>query len=204
MRETDVPHPPCPATNADRQLVAAIQGGRREAFQTVFECYRSDVYRFARHMTADPVVADDVTQEVFLALMRRPERFDADRGSLRAYLLGVARHVIADRLRERRWWGEVDDHQGEGVASEGDPHEALCRAQDVARVQAAVAALAPVYRDVLVSCDLLGFTYEETAVSLGCPVGTVRSRLHRARRMVGQTLAAGPLTPGRSDERCLA
>ncbi len=190
---------------ADRQLVAAIGAGRREAFAQAYQRYRSDVYRFARHMAADAAVADDVTQEVFLALMRQPERFDAVRGSLRAYLLGIARHVIASRLRERRWWGDADDPLPEIVAPDDDPHEALCRAQDVARVQAAVALLPPAFRDTLVLCDLLGLSYDEAAASLSCPVGTVRSRLFRARQQLGRALQAQPGVPMEGvTARCLA
>ncbi len=88
---------------ADDDLVAGIRAGDREAFTLAFRRHRSDVDRFARHMSGDAAVADDVTQETFLELMRVPGRFEASRGSLRGYLLGIARHMVARRLRERRW-----------------------------------------------------------------------------------------------------
>ena len=190
---------------ADDEIVEGIRAGDRHAFTLAFHHHQRDVYRFARHMSGDAAVADDVTQEAFLALMRHPERFDAARGSLRAYLLGIARHILASRLRERRWWGDTDETMPEVAAPDDDPHETLCRAQDVARVQAAVALLAPAFRDTLVLCDLLGLSYEEAAASLACPVGTVRSRLHRARQQVGSVLRAqqGAQLEG-VDVRCLA
>lgn len=190
---------------ADDEIVDRIRAGDREAFTLAFRRHQHDVYRFARHMSGDAAVADDVTQEAFLALMRHPDRFDAARGSLRAYLLGIARHVVASRLRERRWWGDTDEATPEVAAPDDDPHETLCRAQDVARVQAAVALLAPAFRDTLVLCDLLGLSYDEAAVSLACPVGTVRSRLHRARQQVGSVLRAQQDTQLEGvDVRCLA
>ena len=190
---------------SDAVLVAGIRAGDRTAFSEAFARHQSDVYRFARHMTAgDEALADDITQEVFLALMRRPDGYDAARGPLRGYLLGIARHAIASRLRERRWWGEGASLPDEPTTDD-DPLAEVCRAQDVARVQAAVAGLPPAYRDALVSCDLLGLSYDEAAASLSCPVGTVRSRLHRARRLVGQALRDGAAAPaGRSELRCLA
>lgn len=173
---------------ADEEIVRGIRAGDRDAFTLAFRRHQRDVYRFARHMTSDSAIADDVTQDAFLALMRHPDRFDAARGSLRTYLLGIARHAIANRLRERRWWGDADDPVDAAAAVGDDPHETLCRAQEVARVQAAVALLPPAFRDTLVLCDLLGLSYDEAAASLGCPVGTVRSRLFRARQQLGSLL----------------
>lgn len=189
---------------ADEEVVAAIRAGDRDAFTLAFRQHHLDVYRFARHMSGDAAVADDVTQEAFLALMRHPDRFDATRGSLRAYLLGIARHVLASRLRERRWWGDADDAMSDVAAPDDDPHETLCRAQDVARVQAAVAMLAPAFRDTLVLCDLLGLSYEDAAASLACPIGTVRSRLHRARQQVASVLRAQQGALEGVHARCLA
>lgn len=189
---------------ADDDLVAGIRAGGHDAFTQAFRRHQSDVYRFVRHMTGDPSVADDVTQETFLELMRAPGRYDAARGSLRGYLLGIARHLVARRCREQRWWGEACGDELSDRPALDDPHEELCRAQDVARVQAAVARLAPVFRDVLVSCDLLGLSYEEAAASLGCPVGTVRSRLHRARHQVGLALRTPDQQLEGATLRCLA
>jgi RNA polymerase sigma-70 factor (ECF subfamily) len=191
------------STPADDDLVAGIRAGRHDAFTLAFRRHQSDVHRFVRHMTGDAGVADDVTQETFLELMRAPERYDAARGSLRGYLLGIARHLVARRFRQERWWGDLPDDAAADRPALDDPHEELCRAQDVARVQAAVAALAPTFRDALVSCDLLGLSYEEAAASLGCPVGTIRSRLHRARQQVGLALRTQPAVEG-ATVRCLA
>src|SRR5688500_9240058 len=142
--------PGVPPIPADDQLVAGIRAGQHDAFTLAFRRHQSDVYRFTRHMTGDAAVADDVTQETFLVLMRAPDRYDSTRGSLRGYLLGIARHLVAQRLREQRWWGDQPADEMTDTAAPDDPHEALCRAQDVARVQAAVALLAPAFRDTLV------------------------------------------------------
>jgi RNA polymerase sigma factor (sigma-70 family) len=207
MRETLDMNGPFPAADGDAALVAAIASGRRDAFTLAFHRYRSDVYRFARHMTGDADVADDVTQDTFLTLMQAPERFDPTRGALRAYLLGIARNLVARRLRDQRWWAPPAlDAAVEPPTNDEGPFEQLCRATDVARVQGAVEQLATPFRDTLVLCDLLGLSYEEAAASLACPIGTVRSRLFRARRLLADALAADTATSKVEEgvKRCLA
>jgi RNA polymerase sigma-70 factor (ECF subfamily) len=149
--------------------------------------------------------AQDVTQEVFLNVLENAERFDSSRGSVRAWLFGCARYVTLDRLRlERRW---TDDLPAEGASSGGD--ERLITDQRIERLHAAIARLPVEYREALVLAELQELSYAETAAVLGCPVGTVRSRLHRGRALLaamldeGKETAAGaqpavtaPLQPG--------
>ena len=159
--------------------------GDREAFAAIYRRHSATVYRFARLMTGCNATAEDVVQEAFLALMRDAWRYDPNRASLATYLYGVARYQTRRRLsRDRRFVG------GDNVdtAAEGDLHAAMERQDDVGRLRRAILALPSRYREVVVLCDLQDVSYADAAATLGCAIGTVRSRLHRARTMLGERL----------------
>src|SRR6185312_14979021 len=86
----------------DADLVARVASGDREAFAVLFRRRQRDVYRFALHMTASPSVAEDVTQEVFLAVMRDAGRYDSNRATVIAWLCGIARNQVRRRLERDR------------------------------------------------------------------------------------------------------
>jgi RNA polymerase sigma-70 factor (ECF subfamily) len=137
--------------------------------------------------------AQDVTQEVFLNVLENARRFDSRKGSVRAWLFGCARYVTLDRLRlERRW---TDDMPADLTTLDSD--ESLLADQRVERLHAAIARLPVEYREALVLFELQELSYAETAVVLDCPVGTVRSRLHRGRALLAAMLDEGePAAPG--------
>ncbi len=175
----------------DVSLLLAVASGQEQAFVDLYARRRPDVYRFAFAMVRSRAVAQDVTQEVFLNVLENAARYVPARGSARAWLLGCARHLILDRLRaERRWTHELP----EPGAVEGSD-EALFAEQRVARLHAAVARLPVEYREAVVLCALAELSYAETAVVLDCPVGTVRSRLHRGRALLASMLT-GDADPG--------
>jgi RNA polymerase sigma-70 factor (ECF subfamily) len=131
--------------------------------------------------------AQDVTQEVFLNVLENAGRFDGTKGSVRAWLFGCARYVTLDRLRlERRW---TDDLPADLAAQDSD--ERLLADQRAERLHAAIARLPVEYREALVLFELQELTYAETAAVLDCPVGTVRSRLHRGRVLLAAMLDEG-------------
>jgi RNA polymerase sigma-70 factor (ECF subfamily) len=136
-----------------------------------------------------------VTQEVFLALVRQARAFDESRGSVAAYLHGVARHICWRGLGRLAAEDPLDALGLEPEASNVHPLEGLLSAERTARVRNAVASLPPHYREVVVLCELEGLTYGDTAAALGQPIGTVRSRLHRARALLLRKLRAD-VTPG--------
>jgi RNA polymerase sigma-70 factor, ECF subfamily len=173
MEETD------PGSNdrVDVRLLAEIAGGVEQAFVELYRRRHHDVYRFAFAMAKSRSFAQDVTQEVFLNVLENARRFDSAKGSVRAWLFGCARHVTLDRLRlERRW---TDDLPADLTALDSD--ERLLADQRVERLHAAIARLPVEYREALVLAELQELTYAETAAVLDCPIGTVRSRLHRGR-----------------------
>jgi RNA polymerase sigma-70 factor, ECF subfamily len=164
----------------DARLLAEIVAGDEQAFVELYRRRHQDVYRFAFAMARSRSFAQDVMQEVFLNVLENADRFDAAKGSVQAWLFGCARYVTLDRLRlERRW---TDDMPPAGVASDGD--ERLLADQRIERLHAAIARLPVEYREALVLCELQDLSYAETATVLGCPIGTVRSRLHRGRALL--------------------
>lgn len=171
----------------DVRLLAEIAAGIEQAFVDLYRRRHNDVYRFAFAMAKSRSFAQDVTQEVFLNVLENAHRFDSAKGSVRAWLFGCARHVTLDRLRlERRWTDELPD---EGAAFGND--ERLLADQRVERLHAAIARLPVEYREALVLCELQELSYAETAAVLGCPLGTVRSRLHRGRTLLVAMLDEG-------------
>jgi len=186
---------------SDAELLRLTLAGDEEAFAALYRRRQAGVYRFALQMSGSEAVAEDVVQEVFLALMREGHRFDAARGSsLASYLYGIARnHVLRVFEKERPTVALAEEETGEAPAHEnlvarGDPLGDLTRADEVGRLRQAVLALPAHYREVVVLCELHEMSYAEAAEALGCAVGTVRSRLHRARAMLAEKLRGGART----------
>ncbi|HKE86811.1 MAG TPA: RNA polymerase sigma factor [Vicinamibacterales bacterium] len=192
-----------PAGPTDADLVAQARAGDRDAFGELYTRHEGSIYRFAVHMTGSATLAEDIVQEVFVAFMGSLARFDVQ-SSLRAYLYGIARHLTLKRLqRERRlvWLDPAVDSAQHAV--EARFAERLERRDDLRLLRRAIVALPPRYREVLVLCDLHKLSYDVAAASIGCPVGTVRSRLHRAREALAtkvQRLMNAPTELSRSSE----
>jgi RNA polymerase sigma-70 factor, ECF subfamily len=177
----------------DSALVQRIAGGDADAFGALYRRRRPDVYRFALHMTADASVAEDVVQDVFLAVMDDAGRFDPERAPVTAWLCGIARNHLRRRLaRDARLEPLSHDEEAEpGQAAGADVLADLLRVERVEAVRRAVLSLPLRYREAVVLCDLQELSYVDAAVGLGCAVGTVRSRLHRGRTLLAAKLSAG-------------
>ena len=171
---------------ADHQLLKQALASDEGAFTALYHRRQGAVYRFALHMTGSVPVAEDVTQETFLALLTQGARYDESRGSLAAFLYGIARNLVMRRLDKGRDF--VLEDSASGAVSQEDVLDDLTRRETIEHVRRAVLSLPPVYREAVVLCDLSDASYEEAAVALECPVGTVRSRLSRARAMLAQKL----------------
>jgi RNA polymerase sigma-70 factor (ECF subfamily) len=149
-------------------------------FAAAFDEHKGAVYRFAWRMVgADG--AEDIAQEVFLALLRHPRRFDPARGSLRTFLLAIARNLALKWLRRERRWEPLDDN---GVV---EPVDAT-RGELGKIVGAAVRALPPLQREVIVLAEYEDLSLAEIARVVEAEVGTVKARLHRARDNLRRTL----------------
>jgi RNA polymerase sigma-70 factor (ECF subfamily) len=166
----------------DPELLERALAGEEDAFTSLYRRRQGGVYRFALQMTGSVEVAEDVTQETFLALLTHGSRYDAARGTLSSFLYGIARNFVMRRLEG---WREAELADSAGS---DDVLEDLTRRESIEHVRCAVLSLPPVYREVVVLCDLQDASYEEAAAALDCPVGTVRSRLNRARSMLARKL----------------
>ena len=157
-------------------------------FQAAFEQHKDAVYRFAWRMSGSPAAAEDITQDVFVGLLRHPGRFDPARGTLRAFLLGIARNLVLKRWRTEHRFEPLDDEAV--VAAPVD----LDRGAVGDMVGRAVRALRPLQREVVILAEYEGLTLAEIAQAVEADVGTVKSRLHRARENLRRILA--PLRSG--------
>ena len=173
----------------DSELLRSMLAGDEEALALLYRRRQGSVYRFALQMSGSKPMAEDVTQEVFLFLMREGHVFDPARGSLSAFLLGVARNHVLRRMRVDQFMtpiGDDDDADAGLPVTEVDwrPLDDLARAETIELVRKAVLSLPAKYREVVVLCELQDVSYGEAAEILGCAIGTVRSRLHRARALL--------------------
>jgi RNA polymerase sigma-70 factor, ECF subfamily len=173
----------------DPELLDRMSSGDREALAIIFRRHHGTVYRFSRQMLGSKEAAEDVTQDVFVALTRSAGRFNPAVASLSTYLYGIARNLVLQRYKRSRARLEVSIDAMDGgdlaaFATSSDPADALSRAQATRQLRMAILRLPIHYREVVVLCELNGLSYEDAAVVAGCPVGTVRSRLSRARQIL--------------------
>ena len=186
-------------------LIAEAQKGSLDAFNALVLAYQSQVYNLARYILHDDTAADDATQEAFIAAYRALGDFRG--GSFRAWLMRIVTNACYDelRLRKRRpsvsWdnFEDLDEEVNPYLVDHGEsPEESIQRGELGALLDRAIAALPQDQRAVLVLVDRLGYTYEEVAQVLSVRMGTVKSRLYRARTRMREALLAEPdLLPAR-------
>src|SRR6266850_3258348 len=185
----------------DSELLQSMLAGEEEALTALYRRRQGGIYRFVMQMCGSQALAEDVTQEVFMVLIRDGQTFDPTRGSLNAFLVGVARNLLLRRLQRERFYVPMEEDADDDAASQisspatDGPLEDLSRIETINSVRMAVLALPERYREVVVLCDLQEMSYVEAAEALSCAVGTVRSRLHRAR-----ALLIDKLRPAREEE----
>jgi RNA polymerase sigma-70 factor, ECF subfamily len=210
-----------PTELTDDGLLRQMIAGDEEAFTLLYRRKHPAIYRFALHMSGNAAVADDVTQEVFMTLIRDTKRFDPARGTLGGFLFGIARNHLRKRWEQDKRLAPLLDgaedfaHHNDAVAGSWNaangngsyarrngngkgaghshgfgahPHDDFSSIETVTRVRHAISTLPDNYREVVVLCELEEMSYEEAAAALDCPVGTVRSRLHRARGILVEKL----------------
>lgn len=184
------------ANLADDELLRLVASGDEAAFTTLYQRRQGAVYRFALQMSGSSAIAEEVTQEVFLVLLRDSRAYDASRGALISYLYGIARRFVWRRLAQSRSYlplvSEEDDdaRTPEYLIAPSEAERDLARHEDVRSLRRAILALPAGYRETVVLCELHELSYAEAARVLGCAVGTVRSRLHRARALLAERLAS--------------
>ena len=183
----------------EAQLLRRARKGDEDAFSQLFTRHERALFRYAAYMCGHQC-GDDIVQETFLAVLQQNSRFDLPTGTVRAYLMGIARHRVLKRLASRGARIDAESPNDEAVpdvnATDLTALDLLVDAERVAAVRTAVQALPPVFREALVLCDLQELPYAEAAAVLECPVGTVRSRLSRGRSLLAAALSAYRSGPG--------
>jgi RNA polymerase sigma-70 factor (ECF subfamily) len=203
----------------DASLADAIARGDGDAARELYRRHCHAILRFAIAMTNNRMAAEDIVHDTFVEFLHRPRNYDPNRGSLRAFLCGIARHRIASSARRAapsppdlndedeyplpQMMTELPKLAVATGAPEGPtPEDQTERAQELELLRTAITTLPLVYREVIALCDLKEVPYASVADILGCPIGTVRSRLHRARALLGETFRS--LLQGRRPAPCEA
>jgi RNA polymerase sigma-70 factor, ECF subfamily len=169
-------------------LKRAVRGDE-QAFLVLYQRHQASLYRYALRMTGSPWAAEEVVQEVFLLLIREPQKYQPDRGELGAFLFGVARNRVMKHLEKIPREASLDVLNADGSAWR-EPEDPLTpmmiaeKSERMEQVREAVLGLPPEFREAVVLCELEEMSYEEAAQACGCPVGTIRSRLHRGRALL--------------------
>ena len=183
---------------AEQALLARMKAGDESAFTALYRRHKDAVYRFALLYGGSAAQAADVTPDTFMHFISHPESYDPTRGAIGAWLCGIARNLARKALGHREDATDpaalADDASLDATQVDAHtPLERLLRNEAAEAVRAAVASIAPHYRDVLILCELSDLSYAEAAQVCGIDIGTVRSRLHRARAQLATRLA--PLAP---------
>lgn len=190
-----VPWNPRPRDD-DGALARRVADGDPDALATVYRQEAGPVYRYAFALCGNAAWAADAVQEAFIALASRPEGFDATRGTLGAWLAGIARHALLAQWRASRLHVELDagDEAVDAAAGEAAASDTLLvRRQDLDALWSAIRTLPWPFREALVLVDLQERPYDEAAAIAGIALNTLRSRVHRARARLARLLdgAAG-------------
>jgi RNA polymerase sigma-70 factor (ECF subfamily) len=173
----------------DLRIRDAITAGGEQALAEAYDAHAPAVYGLVLHITNDQGVAEDIAQEVFIELWRRPERFDPKRSRLRGWLCMIARRRAIDWLRRRRTQ-EQYQHLAESEVISPYVEDEVLTSIAHKEVRRAVNDLPPPHRQAILLAYYHGLTYREVGVALGIPEGTAKYRLSSALRRIGEQLAA--------------
>jgi RNA polymerase sigma-70 factor (ECF subfamily) len=174
----------------DDVLLRRAAKGDEDAFTVLYRRHQAAIYRFALRMTGNAWASEEIVQDVFMTLMRDPKKYDAERAALAAYLYGIARNRVMKHLERLPREFQLDEQNengsrgGAAVINAVTPMHWAERQERMGQVRAAVLDLPVEFREVVVLCELEELSYEEASQRIGCPIGTVRSRLHRGRALL--------------------
>ena len=175
----------------DTILLQQIANGDREAFQAFYERYAGKALGYVRMLCRERELAEDLTQEAFLAVWRRAGSYSAARGEPAAWLYTILRNKLVDQWRRRSPAATVEEEQLAVLSSEGTGP-----GREVAlSLRQALTDLKPEQRQALELAYFGGLTYEETAARLQLPLGTLKSRIRTGLALLRQTLDSAPMGP---------
>lgn len=189
-------------TAEDAELVARLRRGDAAAARELYQRHGAALLRFGLAMSNCRQTAEDIVHDTFIEILKHPIRFDPSRGSVVAYLFGIARHrmsrIARISMRDSGKPLELSEHERVDLDDLTDAGDELDRVRDIERVRAAVFELPRAHREVVALCDLEELPYATAATILGVPIGTVRSRLSRARALLATRLA--PAEPNTEED----
>ncbi|WP_435186718.1 sigma-70 family RNA polymerase sigma factor [Streptomyces sp. bgisy126] len=181
LRTSRSAHAPDADTDATTtRLALAARDGDPDKVDLFVRALHRDVRRYVAYLSADRQAADDLTQEVFLRALAALPRFEG-RSSARTWLLSIARRTVVDSLRHAAARPRLSDRDDWQAEAEHTQPQGLPGFEDGVALAELLAALPADRKDAFVLTQLLGLPYAEAAETIGCPVGTVRSRVARAR-----------------------
>ena len=194
------------------ELLERARRGDQDGLLLIYRRWHAVVFRFALNMSGNRTLAEDVAQDVFLSLIRDPVGFDPCKGRFSTYLYAIVRNRLIGELRRDKARESAAERAAATMSitsvDQGNPLEDISHRQRVQSLRDTILRLPPRYREVVVLCELEEMEYSEVAEALGCPVGTVRSRLHRARTILAERLKASQpadrAAEGARRRRCLA
>jgi RNA polymerase sigma-70 factor (ECF subfamily) len=181
-------------SRSEVELLRLAQAGDESAFLVLYERLKTGIFRYAFFMTNSKSAAEEVTQEVFIALLRDAGRYSEALGDMAGFAFGIARNLVRRIGRRERAFQPLPDSETVGqlpaslVSGPESMPGQLIQSELIASVRAAIATLPEHYRQVVVLCDLCELSYAEAASRLGCAVGTIRSRLNRGHALLAQKL----------------
>jgi RNA polymerase sigma factor (sigma-70 family) len=191
--ETGVPQT---QVRSDKDLAAALVGGDPSALKEIYDRFNRAVYGVAYRVTTDPTHAEDVVQEVFVALWQKPEAYDPSRGSLGTWLTSTSHHKSVDlvrreeSLRRRRDLVAVEVQQELRDEQFAEPVDDQANERwQAERIRRALADLPEAQRQAMVLAYFGGYTQREVAAVTGVPLGTVKTRMLAAMRKMRDVLA---------------
>ena len=185
-----------PEEAADLELVQRCKSGELSAFETLVLRHQDKIFNLVLRYVGNREDAADITQEVFLKAYRAMGSF-AERSSFGTWLYRIAVNTALSFMRKQRSGGHPISLSAQNDEGHGQPHEPpdhnqplneLSREETEQAVQQAISSLDEEYRIVVILKDIEGLNYETIAGILGCPKGTVKSRLHRARLILRDKL----------------
>jgi RNA polymerase sigma-70 factor, ECF subfamily len=176
----------------ETDLMGRLAAGDRQALDLIYRAEAREVYRFALAMCGNPAWAADAVQDAFVQVAEKPQGYDRNQGPLRAYLCGIARYKLLARWRESSGVETIDDDDDMPHLHSQPPDADLSRSQDTQALWHAIARLPWVFREAVVLVDIQERTYTEAAQIAGVEINTLRTRLHRARKRLGEALAPAP------------
>lgn len=198
---------------SDAELLKAALAGEETAFVFLYEKLKGGIFRYAFYMTSSATAAEEVTQEVFVVLLKEGRNYREARGDVGAFAFGIARNLVRRMRRKEHLFrpfpeGDAVEQLAASLMTEPEALQRnLIRNEALERMRAAIRSLPERYAQVIVLCDLCEFSYAETASRLNCAVGTVRSRLSRAHALLAKKLkphlSAGPGIRTAGTEGCV-